>query len=59
MATYNVSGKIRLGVEQRTFTKQVDAESENDAKHKAYALFGSSNGVKRNKIIIEKVEKGS
>jgi ribosomal protein L20A (L18A) len=54
---YKVSGKISLGSEERTFTKVVDAESENDAKHKAYALFGSTNGVKRNKIKIEKVEK--
>ena len=54
---FKVSGKIILGSEERAFTKVVEAESENDAKHKAYALLGSTNGVKRNKITIEKVEK--
>jgi ribosomal protein L20A (L18A) len=54
---FKVSGKITLGTEERAFTKVVTAESENDAKHKAFALFGSTNGVKRNKIKIEKVEK--
>lgn len=54
---FKVSGKIVLGKEERTFTKVVDAESEGDAKHKAFALFGSTNGVKRNKIKIDKVEK--
>lgn len=57
MATYNVSGKITLGSEERTFTKQVEAESEGMAKHVTYALFGSTSGVKRNMIKIEKVEK--
>jgi ribosomal protein L20A (L18A) len=57
MALFNVSGKITLGTEVRTFTKQVEAQTENAAKHRTYAVFGSVNGVKRNKIKIEKVEK--
>ncbi|MFH0737535.1 MAG: 50S ribosomal protein L18Ae [Candidatus Micrarchaeota archaeon] len=59
MARFNISGKITLGREERTFSKEVEAASENAAKHKAYALFGSVNGVPRNKIKIEKVEKVS
>jgi ribosomal protein L20A (L18A) len=59
MALFNVSGKITLGTEVRTFTKQVEAQTENAAKHRTYAVFGSVNGVKRNKIKIEKVEKVS
>ncbi|MCI0504348.1 50S ribosomal protein L18a [Candidatus Micrarchaeota archaeon] len=59
MAVFNVSGRITLGTEERAFTKQVEAETENAAKHRAYAYFGSQNGVKRNKIKIEKVEKVS
>lgn len=59
MVKFNVSGKITLGTEVRTFSKEVEAETENAAKHRAYALFGSTNGVKRNKIKIEKVEKVS
>jgi ribosomal protein L20A (L18A) len=54
---FNVVGKIMLGNEERKFSKQVEAQSEDDAKHKTYALFGSLNGVKRNKIKIDKVEK--
>ena len=54
---YKVSGRISLGREERTFTKTVEAPSENAAKQKTYAIFGSVNGVKRNKIRIEKVEK--
>ncbi len=59
MVKFNVSGKITLGTEVRAFSKEVEAETENAAKHRAYALFGSANGVKRNKIKIEKVEKVS
>lgn len=59
MAVFNVSGKIRLGMQERAFSKEVEAESEGDARHKACALFGSLNGVKRNMIKIEKVEKVS
>jgi len=54
---FTVSGKIKLGIGERAFSKEVDAESEGDARHKAYALFGSTNGVPRDKIKIDKVEK--
>jgi len=57
MTMFKVSGKITLGIGERTFSKQVEAESENSARHKTYALFGSANGVTRNKVKIEKVEK--
>lgn len=57
MAMFNVSGKIKLGIAERKFSKDVEAPSENAAKHKTYALFGSVNGVPRNKVKIEKVEK--
>jgi ribosomal protein L20A (L18A) len=56
---FAVVGRIKLGREDRPFRKEVEAETENSAKEKAYALFGSNNGVKRNKIIIDKVEKSS
>ena len=54
---FKVSGKITLGKSQRTFEKVVEAPSEAAAQHKVYALFGSTNGVARNKVSIEKVEK--
>ena len=55
---FTVSGRITLGKEERTFKKNVEAKTENAAKEKTYALFGSHSGVKRNRIKIEKVEKG-
>ncbi len=54
---FTVSGRMVLGKEERKFAKRVEAKSENAAKEKAYALLGSQNRVKRNKIKIEKVEK--
>ena len=54
---FGISGKIRLGTEERTFSKDVEAPTENAAREKAYALFGSMNGVKRTMIKIERVEK--
>jgi len=52
-----ISGIIKLGKEERTFSKNVEAPSENAAKEKLYALFGSKNGIKRTQVKIEKVEK--
>jgi ribosomal protein L20A (L18A) len=54
---FTVNGTIMLGSEQRSFSKSVEAPSEKAAKEKVYALFGSVNGAKRNRIRIEKVEK--
>jgi len=54
---FTVSGKMILGKEERTFSKTVEAASEGAAKEKAFALLGSQNGVGRNKIKVEKVEK--
>lgn len=54
---FSISGKLMMGKEERPFVKKVEAPTENAAREKAYALFGSTNGIKRNKIQIEKVEK--
>ncbi|MDD5172436.1 MAG: 50S ribosomal protein L18Ae [Candidatus ainarchaeum sp.] len=59
MTWFNVSGKMTLGIEERTFSKKVEAKSESMAKHKAYALLGSACGLPRNKIKIDKVEKAT
>ena len=53
---YSVSGKMKLGPEERKFAKKVEAKSENDAKEKLYSLLGSVNGLQRSMIKIEKVE---
>jgi large subunit ribosomal protein LX len=54
---FTVNGTITLGKEQRSFSKTVDAPSENAARERIYAHFGSVNGVKRVMVKIEKVEK--
>ncbi len=54
---FEVSGSVRLGKSVRSFTKEVEAESENAAKQLAYSLLGSQNGVSRDKVKIEKVHK--
>ena len=53
---YLVAGKIKLK-EERTFEKEVEGKSENDAREKVYGLFGSSNKLKRTKVVIESVKK--
>jgi len=55
MTKFSISGIIDIG-EKRKFTREVDAPSENAAKQKIYALFGSQNGLVRSKIKIEKIE---
>lgn len=54
---FTVSGRITLGLGERAFVKEVEAESENAARQTIYGLFGSKNGLPRNKVKIEKIEK--
>ena len=56
MDKYLVTGKVKLE-EVREFTKEIEAKSENDAKEKVYALFGSQNGLRRERIFIDKITK--
>jgi ribosomal protein L20A (L18A) len=54
---FKVKGYIMLPkVGKRVFSKSVEAKSENHAKDVVMALFGSHNGLKRTKIVIESVE---
>jgi ribosomal protein L20A (L18A) len=55
---FMVSGTIKLDKE-RIFEKEVAAATENAAKEKVYALFGSNNRLKREKIKITSVKKVS
>lgn len=55
MKKFTVSGFINIG-EMRKFTKEIEAPTENAAKEKIYALFGSQNGIKRGSVKIEKLE---
>lgn len=53
---YRVSGRIRLKGE-RTFSKQVEAESERMAREKLYAFFGNVYGIRRRDMTIEEIKK--
>ncbi len=55
---FKISGTIRIGKNKRKFEKEIEAASEAHARNKLYALFGSTNRVKRNQIKIESVVGG-
>lgn len=54
---FNVSGTVNIEGTQRTFVKEIEAESENHAKNKTFALFGSNNGLKKSHVKINEVKK--
>lgn len=50
---YNVSGSVR----NKKFNLEVDAKSENHAKHLATVKLGSSQRVKASSIKIDQIKK--
>lgn len=52
---FTISGVVRIGKRQRKFKKEVEANSQSHAQDKLFALFGSTNNIKRNKVKIESV----
>ncbi|MEM3625472.1 MAG: 50S ribosomal protein L18Ae [Candidatus Bilamarchaeaceae archaeon] len=54
---FRVEGNLKMGKEERPFTKEVEAKSENDALNKVFAEFGSKNGLLRSAIKVNKVTK--
>jgi ribosomal protein L20A (L18A) len=54
---FKVIGTIMLGKNKRPFEKEVEAKNESHAKHVAFSIFGSDNGVKRQNIAITGVSK--
>ena len=53
---YRINGKIKLKTE-KSFSKQMEAESERMAIHKIYSFFGNVYRLPRRKITIEGVNK--
>ncbi len=53
-----ISGFVRIGKKERKFKKEVEASSQAHAKDKLYALFGSTNRIKRNQIKIKDMISG-
>ena len=54
--TFRITGKMRLQFEWARFTKEIRALKEEHALEKLYSLLGSNHKVKRNMIVIEKIE---
>ncbi|MBN2122405.1 50S ribosomal protein L18a [Candidatus Micrarchaeota archaeon] len=54
---FSIKGEFKLGRENREFSKEVEAESENHAKELLYSLLGAQNGVKRTTVKITHIEK--
>lgn len=54
---FQVEGKLRMGFEERQFSKSIEAKSENDAKNRILSEFGSKNGLPRSAIRIEKISR--
>jgi len=54
---FEVTGTFKAGREMAKFTKEVEAESEDLAVEKVYALLGSEHRTKRPDIDVESVEK--
>jgi len=54
---FRIEGEIKIGSEQRKFTKEIEAQSENHAKELVYSLFGSQSGIKRVNVKIAEIKK--
>ncbi len=52
---FRVQGKFLMGKSFKPFTKELKAINEEDIQEKIYSDFGSKHGIKRSKIIIERI----
>ncbi|MGZ7043154.1 MAG: 50S ribosomal protein L18Ae [Methanobacterium sp.] len=53
---FRIQGKFMMGKSYKPFTKELKAIDEKDIHEKIYSDFGSKHGIKRTKIIIEKIK---
>lgn len=56
MKAYKIRGKFLMKNVWQPFTKEIEGESEEEAKEKILSIIGSLHKVKRNKIKIEEIE---
>ena len=54
---YTVSGNFRVAEKMKHFDREIEASSDDDARERIFALFGSEHGTKRRWIEIKKVSK--
>lgn len=55
MPQFEVTGSFQPGGEERSFTRQVEAENEDVAAEKIYTGLGSEHGLQRTQIEVEAV----
>jgi len=53
---YRITGKL-THKNGKKFSRQMEADSENMAKHKIYSFFGNVYRIPRKKITIESIKK--
>lgn len=53
---FRIQGKFMMGNSYQPFTKELKAIDEEDIREKIYSTYGSKHGIKRNKIIIQKIK---
>ena len=56
MARFVVKGVLKLGGEERPFSREFDAPGEQRARERAYSYFGSKHGLRRSDVEIRSVE---
>ena len=56
MTEFKLSGKVELGIEEQTFTREIEAETEKHAKDKIYSQLTSEHNISRSKVEIEETE---
>lgn len=54
---YEIKGSYKEGKGWKSFSKEVNAGSEDYAREKAYCLIGSKHNVRRKNIRIEEVKR--
>lgn len=53
---FEIKGEFDLGNKTQEFLREVEADSENLAVEKLYCLLGSSHGLRRAEIAINKIK---
>ncbi|PSH02532.1 MAG: 50S ribosomal protein L18a [Nanohaloarchaea archaeon QH_8_44_6] len=56
MTEFKFSGRVKLGIEEQPFTREIEAESEKHAQDKLYSQLTSEQNISRSKVEIENTE---
>ncbi len=54
--TFEVHGTLKMGTDEKNFTKKVMAHNQKNAIERVFTLFGSKNKLKRKKINVKEVK---